>query len=211
MKKNSHKKKDDASKEQDPTIIPVQSEESQTEADEQAAGAPVAVENDIEQLKQDNAVLTDRLMRLQADFDNYRKRMQREALTAGQRSLENLLLDLLPVLDHFEMGLKTAIDHQTHEAVIEGFKLVYDQLQTSLKKVGLSPIDAEGQPFDPNIHEAMTHAPSEEYDADIVSLQTRRGYKLGDKVLRAAQVVVSSGPTTVQSEQNECEQEEESS
>ena len=68
------------------------------------------------------------------------------------------------------------------------------QMLSSLKKFGLEPIDAEGQPFDPHLHEAMTHLPSDEHPEDTVITQTRRGYKLGDMLLRAAQVVVSGGP-----------------
>ncbi len=136
----------------------------------------------------------DRLLRMQADFDNYRKRTQRERGEIAQRANDDLLLELFPVLDHFEMGLATARQHETDDAVQQGFQLVYDQLLGVLRKFGVEPIDAEGEPFDPNIHEAITVLPSEEHPAETVMTQTRRGYRAGDRLLRAAQVVVSSGP-----------------
>lgn len=135
-----------------------------------------------------------RLLRLQADFDNYRKRMVRERQEWAQRAAEDLLSDLLPILDHYEMGLETASKQQTDHAVQNGFQLVYEQLMNALKKSGLEPIDAEGHIFDPHLHEAITHLPSADHDADQVMNQTRRGYRLGSKLLRPAQVVVSSGP-----------------
>jgi molecular chaperone GrpE len=138
--------------------------------------------------------LRDQFIRLQADFTNFRNRTQRERLELYQRANEDLFLELLPVLDHYEMGLETAAQHDADQAVVDGFKLVYDQLQNVLSKFNVKPVDAVGEVFDPHKHEAITHMPSEEYDAEICSRQVRRGYMLGDKLLRAAQVVVSAGP-----------------
>ena len=138
--------------------------------------------------------LMDRFLRLQADFDNFRKRTARDREALEQRAHEALLTDLLPALDHFELGLKTAVAHNAEKSVVEGFQMVYDQLMEALKKNGVSPIDAEGQVFDPHRHEAISHVPSDEHPAETIIAQTRRGYLLGNKLLRAAQVVVSKGP-----------------
>lgn len=140
------------------------------------------------------AALKDRLLRLQADFDNFRKRTAKERAEFSARAIEDLAQELLPVIDHFDLGLKSAKDHGADPTLIDGLRLVYDQLLAALKKFGVTPIDAEGQAFDPHQHEAVTHAPSEEHPADTVITQTRRGFKLGDRLLRAAQVVVSRGP-----------------
>ena len=137
--------------------------------------------------------LKDQLLRLQADFDNYRKRIQRDQTETALRANETILSELLPVLDHFELGLKTARDNGTPGAVLDGFQLVHDQLLAALSKFGLSTIEAEGAVFNPHQHEALTHLPHPEKPVDTVIQQTRRGYKLGEKLLRAAQVVVSSG------------------
>lgn len=138
--------------------------------------------------------LKDRLLRLQADFDNFRKRTTRERAELSQRALEDLVVELLPVLDHFELGLKMAIEHHADQAVHDGFQLVYDQLSGVLKKCGVVPVDAHSSSFDPREHEAVAHVASNEYPADAIIEQSRRGYRLGEKLIRPVQVVVSSGP-----------------
>ena len=138
--------------------------------------------------------LRDQFVRLQADFTNFRNRVQRERSELYQRANEDLFLEMLSVLDHFEMGLQTAEQHQTEGAVLDGFKMVYDQFQNVLKKFNLEVIDAVGETFDPHRHEALTHMPSDEYPEEVCSQQIRKGYLFGEKLLRPAQVVVSSGP-----------------
>ena len=145
-------------------------------------------------VEQEEESLRDQFVRLQADFANFRNRTQRERIELYQRANEDLLLEILPVLDHYEMGLQTAKQHDADQAVVDGFQLVLDQFQNVLKKFNLTPIDAIGEAFDPHKHEALTHMPSDEYAAETCSNQVRRGYMFGDKLLRAAQVVVSSGP-----------------
>lgn len=144
--------------------------------------------------------LRDQFIRLQADFANFRNRMQRERIDLYQRANEDLFLELLPVLDHYEMGLKTAEEHHADKAVVDGFRMVYEQFQNVLGKFRVEPIDAVGEAFDPHRHEALTHMPSEEFPAEVCSNQIRRGYMFGDKLLRAAQVVVSSGPAEADKE-----------
>ena len=150
--------------------------------------APIAVEEEPESLR-------DQFVRLQADFTNFRNRTQRERVELYQRANEDILLEMLPVLDHYEMGLQTAEQHHTDPAVLDGFKMVFDQFQNVLSKFNVTPIDAVGETFDPHKHEALTHMPSDEYPAEVCSNQVKRGYMFGDKLLRAAQVVVSSGPS----------------
>ena len=137
-------------------------------------------------------LLQDRLLRLQADFDNFRKRTAREKNEWALQANESFIRELLPVLDHFELGFKNA-DPAKDDVLIKGFRLVYDQLQAVLKKFGVTTINAVGQPFDPNFHEAIIHLPSPTVPADFVSEQTRVGYSLGNKLIRPAQVVVSQG------------------
>jgi molecular chaperone GrpE len=144
--------------------------------------------------------LRDQFVRLQADFANFRNRTQRERIELYQRANEDLLLEILPVLDHYELGLQNAEQHDADPAVLDGFKLVYDQFQTVLNKFNLTPIEAVGEAFDPHKHEALTHMPSDEVPAEVCSNQIRRGYLFGDKLLRAAQVVVSSGPAEASEE-----------
>lgn len=154
-----------------------------------AAGhpGPAPAPSELDQLK-------DRLLRLQADFENYRKRTARERTEICERAAEDLVLELLPVLDHFELGLRNAREHGVNGSVVDGFQLVYDQLVAALAKSGLTPLETIGALFDPHLHEALQHVPSEEQPADTIIGQARTGYLLGKKLLRAAQVVVSSGP-----------------
>ena len=196
MKKQKQKKK---------SATPKDSEKDSSAADSAAAGEdsectePESADADDKSAAADDKVpdrevLEDRLLRLQADFENFKKRTHRERGELVRRAAENLMTELLPILDHFELGFDNASNHEANPAVVEGFRIVYDQMVSGLKKHGLEPIDAMGQAFDPHLHEAITHLPSEDRPADSVIQQTRRGYMLGDRLLRAAQVVVSSGP-----------------
>ena len=165
-------------------------QKAEEEKQEPAAGEAPAdgkTPSEIEQLK-------DRILRLQADYDNFRKRTLRDQNEMAARANADLLLQFLPVMDHFERGLRDARAHQADKSVVDGFQLIYDQLLGALLKSGLMPISAEGQMFDPNFHEAITNIPSDEHPADTIVTETRRGYLLGDKLLRASQVIVSSGP-----------------
>jgi len=195
MKKQKQKKK---------SATPKDSEKDSSAADSAAAGEdsectePESADADDKSAAADDKVpdrevLEDRLLRLQADFENFKKRTHRERGELVRRAAEDLMTELLPILDHFELGFENASNHEANPAVVEGFRIVYDQMVSGLKKHGLEPIDAMGQPFDPHLHEAITHLPSEDHPADSVIQQTRRGYMLGDRLLRAAQVVVSSG------------------
>lgn len=152
-------------------------------AEPQSAPAP----SELDQLK-------DRLLRLQADFDNFRKRTARERTELYARANEDFVMELLPVLDHFERGLAMSVEHKTEQAVHDGFRIVYEQLLQVLRKFNVTPVDAHEASFDPHLHEAVSHAPSDEYAADQIMTQLRRGYRLGDRLIRPVQVVVSSGP-----------------
>ena len=140
-------------------------------------------------------VLNDRLLRLQADFENFRKRTDREKAETYRRANESIMEELLPVLDSMGLPIDGALKHGAEPALMDGFGLVSEQLLAVLRKFGLEPVDA-GQQFDPNMHEAVSHLPSDTVADGFIIAQTRRGYMLGDRLLRAAQVVVSSGPAT---------------
>lgn len=147
-------------------------------------------------LQQECEALKDRLLRLQADFDNNRKRAARERQEILTRANEDMMMELLPVLDHMDLALAAVQSDETlrpHAAVLDGFKVVADQLVAALKKFGLSPFDAQGQPFDVNRHEVIAQMESADMPEGQVAAQTRRGYMLGDRLLRPAQVVVSKG------------------
>ncbi len=143
---------------------------------------------------QECATLKDQLLRLRADFDNYRKRVARDAREQEQRAAERIVNDLLPVLDHFELGLAAARDRRVDGTVIAGLELVLGQLQALLNRAGVTVVDTQGKDFDPQHHECVAHMPSAEHPENRIVTETRRGYRMGERLLRAPQVVVSSGP-----------------
>ncbi len=140
---------------------------------------------------QELEALKDRYARLLADFDNYRKRQIREREDFIKRANEELLGDLLPVVDHLELALAKTPDPS--DPFVVGVRLVYDQMIALLNRYGLTPIDAKGQPFNPEFHEALSQMTSPTVPVHVVMDQFRRGWLLSGRLLRPAQVIVSSG------------------
>ena len=138
------------------------------------------------------AELNERIVRLTADFDNFRKRAQREKDEARQFANQGLLEKLLPVLDNFEMALTAVKD--ADPSVRDGVQMILDQLLGVLKESGVEPVDAMGQSFDPNLHEALSQEETTEVEEGTVVQQVQRGYKLNDRLVRPARVVVAKAP-----------------
>jgi molecular chaperone GrpE len=136
----------------------------------------------------------DLALRSQADFENYKKRSAREKEEAIKYANSSLLERLLAIIDNFELGLAAAKEQGENSPIYSGMVLVQKQLNDLLAENGLRPIEAEGKMFDPNLHEAIAHEPSDQFPEGIVVRQARRGYRLKDRLLRPAKVVVSSGP-----------------
>lgn len=135
----------------------------------------------------------DLALRSQADFDNYKKRAAREKEEAIKYANASLLERLIAIVDNFELGLTAARGEGEASPIYSGMSMVFKQLSDFLADNGLQPIDAEGQKFDPNLHEAIAHEPSAEVPEGTVIRQTRRGYRLKERLLRPSSVVVSSG------------------
>jgi molecular chaperone GrpE len=135
----------------------------------------------------------DLALRSQADFENYKKRAVREKEDAVKYANSSLLQRLVSILDNFELGLAAAKTEGTHSPIYSGMVLVQKQLNDLLEENGLQTIEAEGKKFDPNLHEAIAHEPSDSPEETVIR-QARRGYRFKDRLLRPARVVVSSGP-----------------
>jgi len=135
----------------------------------------------------------DLALRSQADFENYKKRSAREKEEAIKYANSSLLERLVGIIDNFELGLAAAKEQGADSPIYSGMILVQKQLSDLLAENGLQPIEAEGKAFDPNLHEAIAHEPSDRVPEGIVVRQARRGYRLKDRLLRPAKVVVSSG------------------
>ena len=135
----------------------------------------------------------DLAMRSQADFENYKKRCAREKEDAIKYANGSLLERLLPIIDNFELGLSAARDEGEQSPIYAGMNLVLKQVNDFLTDNGAQPIDAVGEKFDPNLHEAIAHEPSATVPENQIIRQTRRGYRFKDRLLRPSSVVVSSG------------------
>jgi molecular chaperone GrpE len=146
---------------------------------------------DVEALQAERDQLFDRLQRLAAEFDNFRKRNARENAALAERANERLVKELIPILDDLGRALEAASEHE--EAKLEdGVRLVHRSLADVLVKEGLAEIETVGK-FDPHVHEALLSQPSDEEEGTIIEV-VQKGYKLGDKVLRPARVVVAAPP-----------------
>jgi molecular chaperone GrpE len=126
--------------------------------------------------------------RTQADFDNFRKRMARENAAAAERGAAKLAKELLPALDHLDLALKAAAGD---EEVVKGFAIIRDELVAALGRVGIQPFSPQGEPFDPNEHEAMVQQPAEGAEPGTVLEVYQQGYRIHGTVLRPARVVVA--------------------
>lgn len=138
----------------------------------------------------------DRLLRTTADFDNFKKRAAREKQDAIKYATESLLQKVIPVLDNFEMAIAAAQNSSTADlkSVRDGVAMIHSQLKNTLTEAGLEEVDATGKPFDPNVHEAVSQHESAEVPEGHVLQQLRKGYKLRERLLRPATVVVAKKP-----------------
>jgi molecular chaperone GrpE len=163
----------------------------QVEAAPQAA-PPAAEDAATERLKADLADAKDREIRCHADFDNYRKRAARELEEKLRYANMSLLRDLVPVLDNIERAIQAAEQNADAAALLDGFKMVDQQLQDVLKRHHCQRIEALHAPFDPHVHHAVMQQPSDEHPANTVLMVTQNGYQLHDRIVRPSQVIVST-------------------
>jgi len=174
--------------------------------------APTPASEDVEALKAKAAQMEewkDKCLRVAADLENYRKRVAREKMEQAKYATQHLLMRLLPTIDNFEAALQHAGAEQNPDSVqalVEGLKLTLGQLRAVLREVGVEEVNAEGQHFDPQVHEAVSHLESDEHPAGKVVQQLRKGYKLSDRLLRPATVVVSKGKPQPQAQAAETPQ-----
>jgi molecular chaperone GrpE len=133
------------------------------------------------------------MLRMQAEMENLRKRLIRDLERSRKFALERVMSDLLPVIDSLERGLQADLDSSSVESLLEGKSLIHKMLGKALEDHGLEVIDPLGETFDPELHEAMTMQPSEEYPEHAVMEVLQKGFRLHDRLLRPAMVVVSRG------------------
>ena len=140
-----------------------------------------------EETHDENAELLDLLKRVQADFENYKKRVEKENHEVRKYAAKNILVKFLPTLDHFELALK---HKESKEEFVKGVELIYAQLVDLLKREGIQHIEAEGKPFDPHMHEALMAEASEKPDGEVLE-EFQKGYTLNGRVIRPSRVKVA--------------------
>ena len=136
--------------------------------------------------------LTDRVKRQMAEFDNFRKRTEKEKTQMYDMGAKSIIEKILPVIDNFERGLAAVPEEQREDAFVVGMDKVYRQMLTELDASGVKPIEAVGQEFDPNFHNAVMQVESEEYDSGVVAQELQKGYMYKDSVVRHSMVAVVS-------------------
>ena len=202
-------------KKDEPKEIPIQffsegenpqAEETDDPAPEGAADDPSANEDSeqdplaalqaqIESMTQERSALYDQLLRRQAEFENYRRRIDRERSESYARARAEVVLELLPVVDNFERAISSLEKSGGDaESLRHGVELIHKQFKDALTKFGLEPVESVGQAFDPHVHEAVTIEPTDKHKENTVIEEFQRGYKLGEKLLRPAKVKVASSP-----------------
>ncbi len=134
--------------------------------------------------------LTDRLMRNMAEFDNFRKRSEKEKSLMYDMGIKDFIEKILPIVDNFERGLGTVTDKEKESGFAQGIELIYRQLMTTLEEIGLRPIDAVGKEFDPNFHNAVMHGEDDSMGENLVTDEFQKGYIYKDMVVRHSMVKV---------------------
>ncbi len=158
------------------------------------ADPPVAAEaapDPLEVAKAENAKLRDQLLRTAADFENYRKRARRDVDDAQKKGSEELLRAVLPVFDNLERAVLHAEQSTDAKAIAEGVRMVLKQFSDSIARVGIKRLAGIGQPFDPLVHEAIQQIETDEHPPGTVVAEVQPGYSFGDRLVRAAMVVVA--------------------
>jgi len=172
---------DEADDSADPADVPLQ--------------AVAKLQAQIDALTAEKASLYDKLLRRQAEFENYRKRVERERGELYQHGRDDVLLQFLPVVDNFERALSSLETSEGDaEALLHGVELIHKQFKDALSKLGLEAVEAVGQTFDPHVHEAVTMEATDKHKENTVIQEFQRGYRIGDRLLRPAKVKVASSP-----------------
>jgi len=136
--------------------------------------------------------LEDRVMRQMAEFENFRKRTEREKQGMFETGAKSVLEKILPVVDNFERGLATVAPENMEDPFVDGMNRIYKQMMTELENIGVKPIEAVGCEFDPNLHNAVMQVASEEYESGVVAQELLKGYTYHDSVVRHSMVAVTS-------------------
>ncbi|PON66289.1 GrpE nucleotide exchange factor [Parasponia andersonii] len=162
----------------------------------------LGLERKLASLSEEMSIEKDRILRISADFDNFRKRTERERNSLVTNAQGEVVESLLPVLDNFERAkVQIKVETEGEEKINNSYQSIYKQFIEILTSLGVVPVETVGNPFDPLLHEAIMQEDSEEFEEGVIFQEFRRGFKLGDRLLRPSMVKVSAGPGPAKPEQ----------
>ncbi len=164
--------------------------EPKTWAEKRAAKKQAKADKQTDASKEKIAELEDRVKRQMAEFENFRKRTDKEKQAMFETGARSVIEKILPVVDNFERGFATVEKEDEEDAFVGGMRMVYKQMMTELENIGVKPIEAVGKEFDPNFHNAVMQVASEEYESGIVAQEFIKGYTYRDSVVRHSMVGV---------------------
>ncbi|CUH92580.1 hypothetical protein SD1D_1034 [Herbinix luporum] len=184
--------KDEVTTEED---IQTDSKDSEKKSDEKPSKSGKSLfkgskNKELEAKEQKIQELSDRLMRTMAEFDNYRKRSEKEKSQMFDLGVKHVIEKMLPIIDNFERGLGSVDEANKDNPIVQGFNMIYKQLMTTMDELGVKPIEALGKEFDPNFHNAVMHGEDENLGENIVAEEFQKGYMYNDIVVRHSMVRV---------------------
>lgn len=162
------------------------------ETPESESAEPPTIEEQLAAARAEAEDFKDRWLRSQAEFANARKRMEKQRLDTYTNATVNVMDKLLPIVDDFDRAMENLPEEIIGHSWLEGIQLVQRKLLATLENFNVQPIEALGEPFDPNMHEAITQEPTDEYESGAVCRVLQTGYKIGDRVIRPSLVVVAA-------------------
>lgn len=170
--------------------------EAETGAAQEAPTEVDQLKKEVAEARAEAAETYDRLLRLSAEFENYKKRMQRQAEDHRKYANESIIKDLLSVVDNLERAVNASQQSgsEADACMLEGLEMTLNEIRKVLKKYHVEPVEAVGQPFDPTYHEAVMQQPSEDHPDNTVIQEMQKGYMLHDRLIRPAMVVVAKAP-----------------
>ena len=165
--------------------------EAKSWSEKRAAKKQAKADKQTDALKEKIAELEDKVMRQMAEFENFRKRTEKEKQVMFETGARSVIEKILPVVDNFERGFATVEPDDQEDAFVGGMRMVYKQMMTEFENIGVKPIEAVGKEFDPNFHNAVMQVASEEYQSGIVAQEFIKGYTYRDNVVRHSMVAVA--------------------
>jgi molecular chaperone GrpE len=187
-------KENGTASEQEETLVNQEGEsmDSESQAEQaQESDELSAAKAKIEELEAKLSETENRMYRVQADLDNFRRRARLDLEAAQKYRSQNLITEILPALDNFERALKIDTDDEKTQSLLQGMDMVYRQLVQALQNEGIEAIQAEGQQFDPHLHQAVMQVEDDQYESNVVIEEFQKGYKLKDRIIRPAMVKVN--------------------